>query len=128
MMDTGLGKGIEEYGNMGDISMLQVAVARLQRLFPETNIDVLTDSAENLARFCPGARPLDNRGRAIWFANAVSLGKYFEVAPGWLISLLVRVRKTARSHCPKLLRASLIWKLNRRNRSAEAGAVAAFLS
>ncbi len=113
---------------MGDISMLQVAVARLQRLFPETNIDVLTDSAENLARFCPGARPLDNRGRAIWFANAVSLGKYFEVAPGWLISLLVRVRKTARSHCPKLLRASLIWKLNRRNRSAEAGAVAAFLS
>lgn len=107
--------------------MLQVAVTRLQRLFPEASIEVLTDSAENLARFCPGARPIDNRGRAIWFANAVSLGKYFKVAPGWLISLLVQVRKTVRSHCPKLLRASLIWKLKHRNRPAEAEAVADFL-
>ena len=35
VIDTGLGKGIAEYGNMGDISMLQVAVARLQELIPK---------------------------------------------------------------------------------------------
>jgi hypothetical protein len=49
IIDTGLGKGVSEYGNMGDISMLQVAVDRLHKLFPKACIEVLTDSAENLA-------------------------------------------------------------------------------
>ena len=60
IVETGLGKGIEEYGNMGDVSMLQVAVSRLRIVFPQASIEVLTDSAENLARFCPVAVPLDN--------------------------------------------------------------------
>jgi hypothetical protein len=53
VIETGLGKGIEEYGNMGDVSMLQVSVDRLHKLFPKARIEVLTDSAENLARYCP---------------------------------------------------------------------------
>ena len=75
VVDTGLGKGISEYGNMGDISMLQVAVDRLRGLFPKASIQVLTDSVENLARFCPAARPLDNVGRTLWFADGVLLGR-----------------------------------------------------
>jgi len=55
LIETGLGKGVSEYGNMGDISMLQVALDRLYKLFPQACIEVLTDSAENLARFCPAA-------------------------------------------------------------------------
>ena len=60
IIETGLGKGLEEYGNMGDVSMLQVAVDRLHDLFPNARIEkVLTDSeAKNLLRFCPTAVPL----------------------------------------------------------------------
>ena len=126
IIDTGLGKGIAEYGNMGDISMLQVAVARLQELIPKARIEVLTDSAENLARFCPGARPLDNRGRTLWFANGVVLGRYTNFAPGWLVDLLVGFKRTIRSRCPNCLKTIVISRLKHRNRPADAEAVTAF--
>ncbi len=126
LVDTGLGKGVTEYGNMGDISMLQVAVERLHKLFPKARIDVLTDSAENLARFCPAARPLDNRGRALWFANGVLLGRYTDLAPTWFLDLLVRFKRIARSLCPNLLRAFLIRRLKHRNRPTDGEAVTAF--
>jgi len=126
IVETGLGKGIAEYGNMGDISMLQVAIARLQKLFPAACIEVLTDSAENLARFCPAARPLDNLGRTLWFANGVLLGRYTQLAPGWVVDLLVRCKRTVRRRCPELFRAIVIWRLKRRKRSTDAEAVMAF--
>jgi polysaccharide pyruvyl transferase WcaK-like protein len=126
LIDTGLGRGIGEYGNMGDISMLQVAVDRLHELFPNARIEVLTDSAENLARFCPAATPLDNRGRALWFANGVLLGRYTDFAPRWFVDLLLSLRRTARSRCPNFLRAILIRRLKHRDRPTDAEAVTAF--
>ena len=50
---TGLNDGDAEYKNMGDVAMLQVAVARLLKLWPEARIEVLTDSPAGLARYCP---------------------------------------------------------------------------
>jgi polysaccharide pyruvyl transferase WcaK-like protein len=126
IVETGLGKGIAEYGNMGDISMLQVAIARLQKLFPAACIEVLTDSAANLVRFCPAARPLDNRGRALWFANGVLLGKYSNFTPRWFMDLLVMSKKTFRSRCPKLLTAIVNRRLKLQNRPADVDAVTAF--
>jgi len=126
LIETGLGKGVSEYGNMGDISMLQVALDRLYKLFPQACIEVLTDSAENLARFCPAARPLDNRGRTLWLANGVLLGRYTNLAPRWFVDLLVRFKTTIRSRCPKLLKAIVVWRLKHRDRPTDAEAVTAF--
>jgi polysaccharide pyruvyl transferase WcaK-like protein len=126
VIETGLGKGVEEYGNMGDVSMLQVSVDRLHKLFPNACIEVLTDSAENLARYCPTAKPLDNRGRALWFANGVLLGRYAGLAPGWTLGLLVWFKRTMRARYPNLLSAMLVKRLRRRNRLEDAEAVAAF--
>jgi colanic acid/amylovoran biosynthesis protein len=127
LMDTGLGKGVTEYGNMGDISMLQGAVDRLHKLFPEARIEVLTDSAENLARFCPAATPLDNAGRSILFGSGVLLGKYTASAPRWLVDLLLRFRRTIGSKFPELLKATAVWSLKFRNRPKKAEAVTAFV-
>ncbi len=126
VVDTGLGKGIEEYGNMGDVSMLQVAVDRLHKLFPKARIEVLTDSAENLARFCPAARPLENRGRALWFADGVLLGRYTDLVPSRIVKLLIWAKRTIRARFPNLLTAILVKRLQRQNRLEEAQAVAAF--
>lgn len=128
VIETGLGKGAEEYGNMGDVSMLQVAVDRLHKLFPTACIEVLTDSAENLALFCPAARPLDNRGRALWLANGVLLGRYSDLAPGWILELLVWFKGMIRARRPNFLNAVLVKRFKRWNRSEDAEAVAAFAS
>jgi len=126
VVETGLGKGIEEYGNMGDVSMLQVAVDRLHDLFPKACIEVLTDSAENLARYCPAAIPLDNRGRALWFANDTLLARYSNVTPKRIVDLLVWLKGTIRSRYPNLLKAILLEKLKGQNRSGDAESVEAF--
>ncbi len=126
LLDTGLGKGPEEYGNMGDISMLQVAIDRLHHLFPETSLEVLTDSADNLARVCPMAKPVDNRGRALWFADGVMLGRVAGLAPRWFSGLLVWLKRTIRSQWPGLLEAILVRRLLRQNRPADSRAVTAF--
>jgi polysaccharide pyruvyl transferase WcaK-like protein len=127
MIETGLGKGIEEYGNMGDISMLQVCVDRLHRLFPEASLEVLTDSADNLARYCPLAKPIDNRGRAAWFANSVALGELTRLVPKRVRGGLASFRRGLRSRSPSLLKTLLIRRLETRNRHEEARAVEIFL-
>ena len=126
IIETGLGKGVEEYGNMGDVSMLQIAVDRVHGLFPNALVEVLTDSAENLARFCPVAKPLDNRGRAVWFSNGVLLGRFSKVTPKWVLSLLVQLKEAIRAGSPNVLKSILIRRLKRQGRPEDAEAVGTF--
>ncbi len=111
---------------MGDVSMLQVAVDRLHKLFPKASIEVLTDSAENFARFCPAATPLDNRGRALWFANEVLPGRYRDSAPQWVVDLLVWLKRAIRSRFPNLFKAILIKRFEGQNRPGDAESVTVF--
>ena len=57
--------------NFGDIAMLQIAVERLHKLWPNALIEVITDAPRRLDLFCPGARPLSPKGRQslIRYAN-----------------------------------------------------------
>jgi polysaccharide pyruvyl transferase WcaK-like protein len=128
IVETGLGKGAGEYGNVGDISMLQVAVSRLQELFPQARIQVLTDSEENLARYCPAAKPLKNRGRVLWFGNGVLLGSRRNVVPEWLVDSFVWLKRAIRSRFPNLFKRILLWRLRSQNRPEEAQAIADFVS
>jgi colanic acid/amylovoran biosynthesis protein len=128
IVETGLGKGPGEYGNVGDISMLQVAVSRLHELFPKARIQVLTDSAENLAKYCPAAEALKNRGRALWFANGVLLGSHGDLAPKWLMNLFVWSKRTIRSRIPSLLRMVLIARLRSKGREEDARDITDFVS
>lgn len=44
--------------NIGDVAMLQACVMRLRSLWPDATIEVITESAERLARYCPGVTPV----------------------------------------------------------------------
>jgi polysaccharide pyruvyl transferase WcaK-like protein len=44
--------------NMGDVAMLQVAVARLRGLWPDEDLRIFTSDAEALERHCPGVTPV----------------------------------------------------------------------
>jgi colanic acid/amylovoran biosynthesis protein len=55
--------------NVGDMAMLQAAIARMADRWPDGRIDVFTDDPEGLVRLAPGATPASSRGRAVWLEN-----------------------------------------------------------
>lgn len=73
IVDTALNTGSAEYQNMGDVSMLQVAVHRMKTLWPSASIEVLTESPENLSRYCPDATPLPRAVRDLWIGDRAGL-------------------------------------------------------
>jgi polysaccharide pyruvyl transferase WcaK-like protein len=58
--------GAHHLQNMGDVAMLAVAVERLQELWPDATIGVITESARELAVHCPRAVPVPLDGRRLW--------------------------------------------------------------
>jgi polysaccharide pyruvyl transferase WcaK-like protein len=47
-----------ELRNLGDASMLQVCVRRMQEAFPAARVDVITTAPERLEALCPGTLPV----------------------------------------------------------------------
>jgi len=85
--------------------MLQVAVQRVADLWPDARIEVLTDSPENLARYCPKASALPRTGCACWFRAHFFLGKYHGLLPKKLSRGLSAVKRAAGTRWPALLDA-----------------------
>ena len=61
--------------NVGDVAMLQVTVERLNRLWPDATIEVITDRPDLLAEYCPAAMPLISQGRQ-WFRSRHLFGRF----------------------------------------------------
>lgn len=55
--------------NLGDVAMLQVAVARMLGLWPGARIGVLTTQPDELRRHCPGTDPVPAEGRYEWLGE-----------------------------------------------------------
>jgi colanic acid/amylovoran biosynthesis protein len=64
--------GSYDFGNVGDVAMLQVTVSRLQSLWPDAVIEILTNAPEKLAELCPKTFPVSPNGRQLWFSPLVS--------------------------------------------------------
>lgn len=118
---TSLNTGAAEYKNMGDVAMLQVAVARLLSLWPDGCVEVLTDSPSNLARYCPGARPLPRAGCMRWVGDGVFFGrpKRASLLSGW--------KRTLRLRWPGLLELLIRLRLSFRNNNSPRRDFKAFL-
>jgi polysaccharide pyruvyl transferase WcaK-like protein len=104
ILDTALNTGPAEFSNMGDVAMLQVAVNRLKRLWPSASIEVLTESSDNLAKYCPGAKPLHRAGRNLWLGDSFLFGRVHKYFPKWFSLLLDNITKILEADWPALLR------------------------
>ena len=124
---TGLNDGDAEYKNMGDVAMLQVAVARLLELWPESRIEVLTDSPAGLARYCPGAIPLSRIGCRSWVDDRIVLGRLHEFLPAGISTALSRLKRSVRLRWPALLRFVLERRLGLRDGVGRRGGLETFL-
>lgn len=111
IVETALNRGDAEYLNLGDVSMLQVAVRRLQRLWPSASIYVLTDSGDELQRFCPGATPLSRAGRDRWIGESFALGRLHDHLPRPVASVLRGATDALEHSLPKLLRTLVCLRL-----------------
>ena len=86
--------------NVGDIAMLQVAVSRLQALWPEASIGVLSASPDRLARYCPGAKAVASNGLRKWLEWSRLPGR--SRAPKAFSRHLAATESGLRDHLPGL--------------------------
>ena len=124
---TGLNTGAAEYRNMGDVAMLQVAVDRLLSLWPDARIEVLTDSPSNLARYCPGAKPLPRAGCECWVGDRVILGRYHQFLPERASLRLSGLKRSFGLHWPRLLELMIRLRLGLRDGNGRRGDFQLFL-
>ncbi|MBA2678192.1 MAG: polysaccharide pyruvyl transferase family protein [Ktedonobacteraceae bacterium] len=128
IVDTALNAGAAEYANLGDIAMLQVGIRRLQELWPDARIHVLTDSPGKLAQFCPGAIPLPRAGRDLWVGGTALIGNVHQFLPEMVSSLLRGLSRILRLRFSALFRFLLAIRLALRDRENTKSMVNAFLS
>lgn len=89
--------------NVGDAAMLQVAIERLQRLFPGARIRVLTANPDRILNLCPNIEPVDLRNQPANFSR--SFLPRFKTRFPW------RVQEFLRKHGDTLLvRFGSAWK------------------
>jgi colanic acid/amylovoran biosynthesis protein len=124
---TSLNDGDAEYKNMGDVAMLQVAVARLLELWPDSRVEVLTDSPAGLARYCPGATPLPRIGCRSWVEDRVVLGRLHEFLPAGISAGLSKLKRSVRSRWPGLLSFVLERRLGLRDGGGRRASLRIFL-
>jgi polysaccharide pyruvyl transferase WcaK-like protein len=124
---TGLNSGTAEYKNMGDVAMLQVAVARLRSLWPAAQIEVLTESPANLLRYCPGVKPLSRVGCMCWIGNRILLGQYHRFLPKWFSVGLSNSKRVIRLRWPGFLESLINLRLSLRDEEKRRGDFQTFL-
>jgi len=99
--------------NVGDMAMLSVAVTRLRGMWPGAEILVLTDTPEDLDRFCPTATPLPSDGRRAWFSGVLPGARLSRLLPGPVASARRNLDDSLRRRWPGLAAAALRRKLRR---------------
>ncbi len=102
--------------NMGDVAMLQVAVARLRQYWPHVTIDAIVDAPDRLKRYCPGVRAISWHGYRTWLneSRAAVGGRIYNALPVPGARRLSKLEMRIRHHCPDLNRLLVLARLKRR--------------
>ena len=96
---------------MGDVTMLQVTVARLRELWPAAQIRVITSDAKALAVYVPDALPISGAGRSEWFADQYLLGRLPQFRPPPVSRALSTAKPAARRRAPAILGPVVVWRM-----------------
>ena len=79
--------------NMGDVAMMQVAVARLTELWPQAEIEVLTSRPDLLSRYCPSAAPISVETRNAWLSGRSLIGGFHRKLPAGISASLQKLER-----------------------------------
>ena len=92
--------------NAGDSAMLQVALARMRKMWPDATIQVLTDDPARLATYCPQIEPMAADGRHAWVNCCAVHPRIYRHLPGKLRVLSRVIQRTLRRSWPGMARQS----------------------
>jgi polysaccharide pyruvyl transferase WcaK-like protein len=79
--------------NKGNVALLQVALNRIHKFWPEASLDVLTLSPHLLSLYCPDALPLEPSGSDIWQKNRSRYKLLHKIIPGWIWRSIFELRE-----------------------------------
>src|SRR5262245_1387652 len=99
-----------ELCNMGDVTMLQVAVARLKTLWPNAVIEVPTARPDSLKWYCPDVSPVPVRGLADWLSDGNPFGFFSSCLPRPLSQRVVKFERYLRRRWPSIVHALMLVK------------------
>ena len=102
--------------NMGDVAMLQAALTRLRRLWPQADVHIITIAPERLARYCPQAQPLSTSGRLPWLYPWNILGASHRLLPSSTHQYLQDFETYVRMTKPDLARRLVNFRLSQRGK------------
>jgi colanic acid/amylovoran biosynthesis protein len=99
--------------NVGDMAMMQIAVERLNRLWPHASIQILSDTPDRLPAYAPNAQAMDSAGRQIWYRPGFLAGRLETYLPKWVVKRIWMFERILRRYWPSLvaliLRRKLWW-------------------
>lgn len=104
--------------NHGDTAMLQTAIHRLKKIWPEAIICVFTDAESRLEKHCPGTIPIHPETRVAW--NKIKrLGLFprrlIKILPEPYYKKIVRIETDLYEHWPKFYLSLLGLRAKLRN-------------
>lgn len=109
--------------NMGDVAMMQVAVARLGELWPHARIEVITSRPDLLSRFCPSAVPISAESRASWLLGRSLIGGLHKKIPVGISSILLKIEHFFWLRCPVATEYAVRLKAALQNRKIPSPAI-----
>lgn len=118
--------GTRNCRNMGDVAMLQVALARIADVLPDAAFEVFTEDPAALSRHCPGAAPVSHAGRQLWLDEWEVWGPLRHGLPRPLLEAASRVQRRVRTRWPSLYRRAILARYGRHPELREA--IAQFLT
>lgn len=89
--------------NKGNVALLQVAVDRLAKLWPNASIEVLTSSPYLLKWYCPNAEPVSPCRQYDFTKKSTLLDHILRSAPGPFMRLFLELREEAWYRWPTLI-------------------------
>jgi len=99
-----------QFGNMGDIAMLQVAVERINKIWKNPSIKIFTTHPDQLAIYVPNTCPLSTVGRNIYLSPLINRLRQSGLND-WSLSKWEAIEYNLRVHTPYLVDRLFDFKL-----------------
>ena len=106
--------------NLGDVAMLQTAVARLGHLFPGARMRVITHAPRLLQQHCPDASPISPLGRDHWFDAGIAMGALKRRLPAVAHAFAHQAEQSIKYASPRLI---VNWRKLRDSDSGQSAAM-----
>ena len=96
--------------NMGDVAMMQVAVTRLNEMWPRAQVEVITARPDLLSLHCPSAAPLSAEARNAWLSGQSLIGALHRKLPAGISAFLRNLERELWLRCSKATEVGVQFK------------------